>query len=71
MSSSVLQLEFTKETLAMMQQRRLDCTPPPSDGDVDSEARKMVQEAQNNCLLGKFLDDTDSEEDESTIYELS
>ena len=71
MTSSALQIEFTKETLAMMQQRRLDCTPPPSDGDVDSEARKMVQEAQNHCLLGKFLDDTDSEEEESTMYELS
>lgn len=71
MSSSILQLEFTKETLAMMQQRRLDCTPPPSHGDVDSEARKMVQEAQNNCLLGKFLDDTDSEEEVSTIYEVA
>ena len=71
MSSSTLQLEFTKETLAMMQKRRLDCTPPPSHGDVDSEARKMVQEAQNNCLLGKFLDDTDSEEEVSTIYEVA
>ena len=65
-SSSVLQLDFTETTLAMIEQRRLECTPPPSESEVDSA---MIQEAREQRLLGRYLDETDSEE-ESTIFVL-
>ena len=63
-SSSALQLDFTETTLAMIEQRRLECTPPPSESEVDSA---MIQEARDQRLLGRYLDETDSEE-ESTIF---
>ena len=65
-ASSALQLDFTETTLAMIEQRRLECTPPPSEGEVNSA---MIQEARDQALLGRYLDETDSEE-ESTIFVL-
>ncbi|KAL3811169.1 hypothetical protein ACHAXA_002733 [Cyclostephanos tholiformis] len=66
LASSAMQIIFSDATLAMMEQRRLECTPPPSEGDIDSA---MIQEAKDNALLGKYLDESDSEE-ESTIFVL-
>lgn len=58
-----IQTGFTDETLGMIEQTRLSGTPPPSEGEVDSE---MINKAKENPLLGKFLDQSDSEED--TIF---
>lgn len=51
---------FTDQTLSMIEQSRLAGTPPPSEGEVDNE---MITQAKNNTLLGRYLDESESEED--------
>jgi len=50
---------FTDQTLSMIEQSRLAGTPPPSEGEVDNE---MITQAKNNTLLGRYLDESDSED---------
>jgi len=59
-SSSIQKGIFTEDTLGMIEQSRLTGTPPPSESELDNE---MIKEAKENTLLGKYLDDTDSEEE--------
>jgi hypothetical protein len=51
---------FTLETLGMINRNRLKSTPPPSENEYDEE---VVKNACDNALLGKWGEDTDSEED--------
>jgi hypothetical protein len=55
---------FTAETLVKIEENRLKCTPPPSEGEVDND---IIRAAKENTLLGKFLDE--SSDDESSIFE--
>ena len=64
MTDSIREGIFTDETLGLIEQSRLSGTPPPSEGEVDTE---MIKEAQENTLLGKYLDDQ-SESEEDSIF---
>ncbi|KAL9187933.1 hypothetical protein ACHAXT_006311 [Thalassiosira profunda] len=62
---SIQEGTFTTKTLDMIEESRLTGTPPPSEGEVDGEA---IQEAKENPLLGKFLnDDSESEEEDCGV----
>ncbi len=56
---------FTAETLVKIEENRLKCTPPPSEGEVDND---IIKAAKENTLLGKFLDE--SSDDDSSMFEL-
>lgn len=55
---------FTAETLVKIEENRLQCTPPPSEGEVDND---IIKAAKENTLLGKFLDE--SSDDDSSLFE--
>jgi hypothetical protein len=44
----------------MINHNRLKSTPPPSENEYDEE---VVKDACDNAFLGKWREDTDSEED--------
>ncbi|KAL3757656.1 hypothetical protein ACHAWU_004441 [Discostella pseudostelligera] len=54
---------FTEETLVKIEENRLKCTPPPSEGEVDNE---IIKAAKENTLLGKFLDEST---DDDSVFE--
>lgn len=62
--TSKLKGVFTDETLDKIEQSRLVGTPPPSEGDVDTD---IVKKAAENSLLGKYLDGSESEDE--SIFE--